>query len=152
MTGTPWLWLSLWLAATPTPPTSKPPFEGVTGAFFALSVAHLDASTKWYRDKFGLEVELSTKGDKSAVVVLSGGGLTVELIHPDAGTDSGKDPLLTHGFVKAGFVVGDLDRTLALLRARGVEIAFGPFPAKARSRSNVILKDNAGNLIQVFGK
>ena len=42
-------------------------------------------------------------------------------------------------------IVDDFEKTVAMLKARQVEIAFGPFP-------NVIVKDNAGNLIQFFGK
>jgi hypothetical protein len=32
------------------------------------------------------------------------------------------------------------------------QIAFGPYPAKAEAMSNLIIKDNAGYLIQFFGK
>ena len=39
------------------------------------------------------------------------------------------------------------------LKARNVEIAYGPFKASAQTkRPNVILKDDDGNLIQLFGK
>ena len=57
-----------------------------------------------------------------------------------------------HGLFKAGVVVDDFDKTLATLRSRGVEFAFGPFPARPNQRANVLIKDNAGNLIQIFGK
>jgi hypothetical protein len=57
-----------------------------------------------------------------------------------------------HGYFKAGIVVDDYDTTLEALRARGVEIAMGPFPARPGQRANVIVRDNAGNLIQFFGK
>jgi hypothetical protein len=56
------------------------------------------------------------------------------------------------GIFKAGLIVEDLDRTLATLRARGVDIAMGPFPARAGQRANVIIRDNAGNLLQFFGR
>jgi hypothetical protein len=38
------------------------------------------------------------------------------------------------------------------LKAQNVQIAFGPYPAKAEAMSNFIIKDNAGYLIQFFGK
>jgi len=41
---------------------------------------------------------------------------------------------------------------LEVLRARWVDIAMGPFPARGGQRANVIVRDNAGNLIQLFGK
>ena len=33
-----------------------------------------------------------------------------------------------------------------------MSIAFGPFPARPNQRANMIVKDNAGNLIQIFGR
>jgi hypothetical protein len=58
---------------------------------------------------------------------------------------------LVHGIFKAGIVVDDFDRTIAQLRARGVQIAIGPFPATAQQPANAIIRDNAGNFIQFFG-
>lgn len=52
---------------------------------------------------------------------------------------------------KAGFLVKDFDSAVDELRARGVTIAFGPFPAQNGQRANVLIRDNAGNLIQIFG-
>jgi catechol 2,3-dioxygenase-like lactoylglutathione lyase family enzyme len=128
-----------------------PPFS-VTGAALALSVSDLQASSRWYQEKFGLKVTMNVPVSTTpGVIVLEGGGLTVELIqHPEAKA-SDKDPILAHGFFKAGFSVQDFDRTLAMLRERGVEIAYGPFPKRADQRANVIIRDNAGNLIQIVG-
>ena len=58
----------------------------------------------------------------------------------------------THGIFKAGVIVEDFDRMLAALKARQLEIAYGPYPARANQRANVIVRDNAGNLLQFFGK
>ena len=44
-----------------------------------------------------------------------------------------------------------VEERLAALKARHVDIAYGPYPAQANQRANVIVRDNAGNLIQVFG-
>ena len=52
---------------------------------------------------------------------------------------------------EAGFVVKDFDSAVNKLRTRGVAIAFGPFPAQNGQRANVLIRDNAGNLIQVLG-
>ena len=129
------------------------------GAFFALSVADLKASTQWYTDKLGLRVVMQPpKANDASVVVLEGLGLIVELIqHDDAismsqALGAAKPSHLVHGISKVGVVVDDFDGTLATLRARGVEIYIGPFPARNGQRANVIVKDNAGNLIQFFGK
>jgi len=139
--------------------TTELPAIAASGAFFALSVADIDASARWYSEKLGLKVVMQApKRDHAAVTVLEGGGLIVELIQHDDAVALGKAApavkgnLLVHGVFKAGVIVDDFDKTLAMLRARGVEIFIGPFPAGANQRANLIIKDNAGNLIQFFGK
>ena len=128
------------------------PFKPVTGAFFAVSVADMARSVGWYREKLGLDVTLQVPGS-TQVTVLEGGGLTVELIRdPAARPPSVSRPELVHGVFKAGFVVKDFDRAVEELRARGVTIAFGPFPATEQQRANVLIRDHAGNLIQIFAE
>jgi catechol 2,3-dioxygenase-like lactoylglutathione lyase family enzyme len=134
------------------------PALSASGAFFALSVADLDASTAWYERAFGLAVVMRTPpANGASAVVLEGGGLIVELIHQDravplaSAAPGTSDRLLVHGLVKAGAIIADFDATLAWLRERHVTIAFGPFPARAGQRANVIIRDNSGNLIQLFG-
>jgi catechol 2,3-dioxygenase-like lactoylglutathione lyase family enzyme len=135
-------------------PVAPPPFR-TTGAFFALSVPDLEASRDWYMEKLGLAVVLEPPPYQDIrTLVLEGGGLTVELIHSRSAqpTPGGGDPTQRHGFFKAGVFVGDLDHTLARLRERGVSVAFGPFPSKDGQPANVAIRDNAGNLIQFFGR
>jgi hypothetical protein len=48
--------------------------------------------------------------------------------------------------------VDDYEGALKRLRERGVQIAMGPFPANGDQRANVIIRDNSGNLIQLFAK
>jgi len=85
--------------------------------------------------------------------VLQAGGLTVELVkHDDAVARGQTDAAHLHGFFKAGFVVEDFECTIAELRRRGAEFAFGPFPKQPTQPANAAIKDNAGNLIQIFGR
>ena len=147
------------VSATPTIiPVDSSPIT-TTGAFFALSVADINASAEWYSQKLGLEIVMQPpKTGPASVIVLEGGGLIVELIqHDDALPLSEAAPTinnntLIHGIFKAGVIVEDFDRTVAILRERNVTIAFGPFPGTADQRANVIIRDNEGNLIQFFGK
>ena len=128
-----------------------------TGAFFAVSVADMPASVAWYQNALGLDVVMEQSQGGFAVTVLSGGGLTVELVRIDGArpllvaAPGVTDPQMIHGVWKAGFFVHDFDRAIADLRARGVQIAFGPFPANGNQKANAIFRDNAGNLLQVFG-
>jgi catechol 2,3-dioxygenase-like lactoylglutathione lyase family enzyme len=139
-------------------PDITPAFQS-TGAFFALSVADREASANWYTAKLGLKIVMRPpKADGAAVVILEGGGLIVELVELDkAAPLSQVAPSVTgapfvHGIFKAGIIVEDFNETLAVLKSRGVDIAFGPFPARDAQRANVIIRDNAGNLIQLFGR
>src|SRR5262249_47271594 len=108
---------------------NDPPFKAVTASFFGVSVADMAASTQWYSQKLGLAVVTQTPIPAGgAVTVLEGGGLTVELIRlteaaPRTGPASTR-PELLHGIFKSGFVVKDLDKTIAQLELRGVPIAF----------------------------
>ena len=145
-------------AAQNTHPNTEPAFV-LAGSAFAVSVADIEASARWYVEKLGLTVtKRFPKENGHAVTILSGGGLTVELIQRDgaqpltAVAPSAKDNLDVHGIVKVGILVDDFDKTLANLRARGITIAMGPWPKRHDQPANVIVKDNAGNLIQFFGK
>jgi hypothetical protein len=141
--------------------TSDQPFTA-NGAFFALSVANLEASARWYSEKFVLRIVMQapkTKTVKSAVILLAGGGLLVELIQNDEAMPLSEaahgiaDPDRIHGFTKSGLIVDNFDKTLEMLRARNVSTLMGPFQAHdPTGLRNFIIKDNAGNLIQFFGK
>jgi catechol 2,3-dioxygenase-like lactoylglutathione lyase family enzyme len=139
-------------------PSAPEPAFTTKGALFGLSVADVEASVRWYTEKFGLKVTLRPpKIEGSTAVVLEGGGLIVELLQRDDAMPLVKAaPSVTqtyrvHGFFKAGIIVDDFDATLARLRARGVAIAMGPYPKTPEQRANVIVRDNSGNLIQFFG-
>jgi len=157
------LWLAVSLVAIgPAAKAASEPLVTAKGAFFALSVADLDTSAKWYSEKFGLKVVMQvprTKDTDFAVTVLSGDGLVVELLQSDSAVSLSKaapavkDSLHVFGIVKAGLIVENFDKTVALLRARNVPIKMGPFPAQnSTGLKNLIIEDNSGNLIQFFGK
>jgi catechol 2,3-dioxygenase-like lactoylglutathione lyase family enzyme len=134
-------------------PATPPLVSSIGGAFFAVSAADIEASTRWYAEKLGMHVTMALPKDgKASVTVLEGGRLTVELIQHDDATPAGRAPELVRGIFKSGIVVDDFEAVLAQLKARGVPIAFGPYPARGSSRSNFIIRDNEGNLIQFFGK
>lgn len=154
--------LALSLALAPPslaqPAPGPEPAFNTSGAFFAASVADLDASILWYEQKLGLQVIMRPplRGGV-AMALLWGGGLEVELIHDPAARPLGEAaPGVNHsthifGIFKAGVRVEDWDRLVATLRARNVPIAIGPFPARADQRANLIIRDNSGNYIQFFG-
>jgi catechol 2,3-dioxygenase-like lactoylglutathione lyase family enzyme len=137
------------LSQAVNPPTESP---AALGAFFALVVPNIDASAQWYREKLGLKTAMSiTRQGRFAFTTLEGDNLIVELIQ-DAQAVGKKEEPPVHGISKVGVIVADFDKTVEALRARGVEIVAGPFPKRPDMRANVVVKDNAGNLIQFFGK
>ena len=155
--------VSVIAAATAQQPSANPGATRNTsfttrGAFIGISVADLDKSVAWYTDRLGLTVVMRPPAvDKSRAVILEGGGLIVELMkHDDAVSLSTAAPAITrnylvHGIFKSGIVVDDFDKTIAQLKARGVPIAIGPFPATNEQRANAIIRDLEGNFIQFFG-
>src|SRR5437899_13082283 len=96
-----------------------------------------------------------TDATRARIALLQGGGLTVELIqHDDAlplrSLRPARDGAISvHGIVKVGVTVDDFDATLAALRARGVDIAYGPYPKRPDQPANVIIRDSDGNLVQI---
>lgn len=145
--------------ATPQLPRTGPPFATINGAFLAVSVADLDASVKWYTEKLGLTVYQSApRRDGAAFALLEGSGLIVELVQLDdavpfnkvAPAARGRERV--HGLFKTGVIVPDFDRLVATLKERGVEIAYGPYAKTAQQRANVIIRDNAGTMIQFLGQ
>src|SRR6185295_18991760 len=81
------LWLFLGLTLLPNAVQAAPADERplrTDGAFFALSVADLPSSVRWYTEKLGLAVSMEVPAQNGiAVTVVEGGGLVVELIHND---------------------------------------------------------------------
>ena len=150
------LWMVLCAFASSADAKASEAFK-TTGGFFAVSVADMASSIAWYQNALGLDIVMEQRQGGIAVTALSGGGLMVELLQIDGArplpvaAPGVTDPQMIHGVWKAGFSVKDFDRTVEELRARGVQIAFGPFPANGNQKANVIIRDNAGNLLQVFG-
>jgi catechol 2,3-dioxygenase-like lactoylglutathione lyase family enzyme len=131
-----------------------------TGSFFALSVADVDAASRWYQDKLGFHVVSHGEApDKVAkFAILEGDGTIVEMIqHRDArplavAAPSVKAAHQLHGIFKAGVVVENLDGVYRRIKERGVPIAYDLMPAKDVPLRSFSIRDGEGNLIQFFGK
>lgn len=136
------------------------PFKFVNGGFLALSVPHLAASEEWYIKTLGLKKikHLTSADKKSAVTILQGNGLAVELIWlAQAVSLSSIAPELQgghqlHGIFKAGIFVDDLDSAWKQLKSLDVIVAFEPFFDAAMQCRMFAIRDNNGNLLQFFGR
>ena len=147
------LTLSVLVSTAQATGAGSPPFTAVSGTFFALSVPDLAASVAWYTEKLGLKTTRAMNGpDNGRVAILEGNGLIVELVHAPKAAPSGREVPYVHGLFKVGVIVDDFDGAIGRLKAREIEIAFGPYPARDGQRANAIIRDNAGNLIKLFGR
>lgn len=91
----------------------------------ALSVADLDASTRWYREVLGLEEVFREPGDhrRAVVLALPGAGAVVGLVEHRRDGRAGFDPA-TIGLDHLAFTIGtraDLEVWAERLTDRGVE-------------------------------
>ena len=140
-------------ASAAQPPAVRDSLTTV-GAFAGISVSDIEASTRWYVEKLGMRVifDPPAQGGTKARVV-AGSGMMIELLkHPEATTQGDPADFRRHGIFKVGFVVEGYDQLLATLRQRQVPIVIGPFPKRGDQPANFIIRDNAGNMLQFFGK
>jgi catechol 2,3-dioxygenase-like lactoylglutathione lyase family enzyme len=144
----------------PAPASAPKPLAGRTiGAFFALSVADVEATSAWYRDKLGFRIashgEAPNKIAKFAI--LEGEGSIIEMIqHRDAkpravAAPGVKEDHLIHGIFKVGFHVADLDAVYRRVKERGIPIAYDLMQAKDIGLRSFSIRDREDNLIQFFG-
>jgi hypothetical protein len=124
---------------------------GVEGeVFIALQVIDDVAASKWYRTTFDLEEvnHLEAPNGKASIRILSGGGLTIELIDH---VESATAPIgYQHGLFKAGFHVDDIDTAFDWLLKQGVFAGIGIFTDQALKARSFVFKDPWGNRLQIF--
>lgn len=131
-----------------------------SGIFFALSVADVDAASKWYQEKLGFKVLLSGEAPNKIAkfALLQTDGALLELIqHREAkplalAAPSVKASHQIHGIFKVGLVVEDIDGVYRALKEKQVVIAYDLMPAKDVPMRSFTIRDGEGNLVQFFGK
>lgn len=130
------------------------------GTFIALSVADVAATSRWYHEKLGFRIlkqgEAPNKIAKFAVLESEGNILEI-VQHTQARPLSEVAPAVKksheiHGIFKVGFHVRNLDAVYKALKERGATIAYDIIQAKDIDLRSFIIRDNAGNLVQFFGK
>lgn len=140
---------------TPDTVTGQP-----TGVFFALSVADVNTSSRWYQEKLGLRVISQGEAPNriAKFALLEGDGTIIELIqHREAKpravvAPEAKGAYQVHGIFKVGMVVKDIDGVYREIRKRGVPIAYDLMPTKDVPMRSFSIRDAEGNMIQFFGK
>lgn len=122
---------------------------------FAISVPDLEASISWYARVFGFTVldRSEIPGTGVRVSHMQGKGFVLEIFCPADGNPlppERREPntdFLTHGNKHISFGVRDGRIAKAQLEEMGVEIAL---VAEVDGTYGVFIRDNTGNLIEIF--
>lgn len=120
-----------------------------------VSVPDLEASIAWYRKVLGFDVEARSRLPPvpANVAFLRRGVLRIELFQPEDGkpmSDERRYPdadIRTHGNKHVAFAVRDVKTAAEELKARNADIVFVKHTEQA---SVLFIRDNAGNLIEMF--
>ncbi len=122
---------------------------------FAISVADLEETIRWYSDIFGFTVIDRSEIPDAGIRVshMQGTGMILEIFEaaesaplPEERRIPNQD-LLTQGNKHISFGVPDGPKAKAELEALGVEIAM---VAEVDGTYGVFIRDNTGNLIEIF--
>lgn len=118
-------------------------------AFVAIRVADVAAAAAWYARVFDLREVNRLEGDAYSIRILSGGGLSVELIQQPRVPRPEERHL---GLFKAGLFVDDAEQYLQLMRSRGVDTDEATFVDEALLLRSFVMRDLEGNRLQVFSR
>jgi catechol 2,3-dioxygenase-like lactoylglutathione lyase family enzyme len=125
-----------------------------------ISVADLEAATRWYCHAFGLSVEreFSIPGtDLSGVMLLHASGYRIELLHrpsavPGLQPDSALTAAGTRGYGHFCLCVDDVDAEFAQVIAAGGTVRMAPAAAPRPGARFAFLADPEGNLIELLDR
>ena len=126
--------------------------------FFALSVPDARASADWYAHAFGVQLlhEIEPADGAAHILILGSDALLIEIMQLRAAKSPGAAVIgsrhLTHGIVKIGLYVKDLDAAVAHLRKMNVRFDTDIIEDEKLGMRFVLVKDPDGNLVQLFGR
>ena len=121
-----------------------------------ISVADLEASISWYREKLGFTVVNRVTLDHipAKIAFLQHGDFAVELFEVPGASPLPEDrrhpnqDLRTHGTKHIALAVQDTKKVIEVLKERGVDIAMD---VRVVDQTTIaFIRDNTGNLIEIF--
>jgi len=135
---------------------SRSPVSGVRPDHVGVSVADLEGSIAWYRDKLGFSlmriVDIPEAEEAGKVALLRRGDFIIELFClpgaaplPEERSHPAKD-ILTHGVKHVAYAVADLDTLMDDLRSKDVDVAWDI--AVHDGTRCAFVRDNTGNLVE----
>ena len=138
------------IGAASQDPSSATAATSLAGpSFLAVRVSDVAAASSWYQAVFGLaEVNrINAEDGRYFIRILSGGGLSVELIE-ERDVEQPADRHL--GLFKAGIYVANIDAFHSRLEALGVDQDGRIFLDEALNARSFTFRDSDGNRLQVF--
>lgn len=130
--------------------SSVPGFSVVGPSFVAIRVPDAAEAAEWYRTALMLSQinHLEAEDGRYSIRLLSGSGLTVELIRLRGAVRGPSEPQL--GLFKSGFFVDDIDAAFEWLRQQGANTDESIFVDEALNARSFVFRDPYGNRLQVF--
>ena len=121
-----------------------------------ISVADLEASIAWYREKLDFKVvnRLTIDTIPAKIAFLQHGDFAVELFEVPGASPLPEDrrvpnkDLRTHGTKHIALAVKDTKKVVEVLKGRGVDIAKDI--TEVDQTIIAFIRDNTGNLIEIF--
>ena len=117
------------------------------------SVANLDRAVKWYTEKLGFKVAMRRKIDEEREIAwLTIPGYRIDLIQVKGSTPHPpvKDHMMVQGWGHIVFAVPSVDRTCAILKARGVDLPEAPTTNEALHVRATSFPDSEGNWLEIY--
>ena len=119
----------------------------------AASVGNLDRAVKWYTEKLGFKVATRRRIDAEREIAwMTIPGYRIDLLqvkgsapHPPV-----KDHMLVQGWGHIVFGVTSVDRTYAILKARGVELPETPTSNEELHLRAFHFPDSEGNWLEIY--
>ena len=125
-------------------------------SFSAFIIADLPTSIAWYNSVLGTSVKQRIYDSAGDIVILASASIELELLQLHA-VVTRNDALSNHpqgtqiqGLLKIGFAVDNMDSWLTHLDSLDVDTQV--FTDTATGKTNVLISDPDGNLIQFFEK
>jgi catechol 2,3-dioxygenase-like lactoylglutathione lyase family enzyme len=134
------------------------PIEPSGRQFFALSVPDARSSADWYERAFGVKLlhEIETPDGAAHILILGTDALLIEIMQLRNARSPGPKVIgerhLTHGIVKIGLYVGDLDAAVAHLRGMNAKFDTQIVEDRKLDMRFVLVRDPDGNLVQLFSR
>jgi catechol 2,3-dioxygenase-like lactoylglutathione lyase family enzyme len=119
----------------------------------AASVANLDRAVKWYTEKLGFKVAMRRRIDAEREIAwLTIPGYRIDLLQVKGSMPHRpvKDHLLEQGWGHIVFSVPSVDRTFAILKARGVELPEPPTTNEELHIRASHFPDSEGNWLEIY--